>query len=131
MYHHKTQIVMKQIFILLFISLATITLTSCSNSAERAIEKVQAFEKDILVLEARNLEHTSEQRIDFYKKLYNLDDIDFISIFPLLDHWEDEADQIIEKNDEEFDEEYNALRDRKEALIDQIDNRLEQIGFYD
>lgn len=122
---------MKQIFILLFISLATITLTSCSNSAERAIEKVQAFEKDILVLEARNLEHTSEQRIDFYKKLYNLDDIDFISIFPLLDHWEDEADQIIEKNDEEFDEEYNALRDRKEALIDQIDNRLEQIGFYD
>lgn len=131
MYHHKTQIVMKQIFILLFISLATITLTSCSNSAERAIEKVQAFEKDILVLEARNLEHTSEQRIDFYKKLYNLDDIDFISIFPLLDHWEDEADQIIDKNDEEFDEEYNALRDRKEALIDQIDNRLEQIGFYD
>lgn len=122
---------MKQIFILLFISLATITLTSCSNSAERAIEKVQAFEKDILVLEARNLEHTSEQRIDFYKKLYNLDDIDFISIFPLLDHWEDEADQIIDKNDEEFDEEYNALRDRKEALIDQIDNRLEQIGFYD
>lgn len=131
MYHHKTQIVMKQIFILLFISLATITLTSCSNSAERAIEKVQAFEKDILVLEARNLEHTSEQRIDFYKKLYNLDDIDFISIFPLLDHWEDEADQIIDKNDEEFYEEYNALRDRKEALIDQIDNRLEQIGFYD
>jgi sulfatase maturation enzyme AslB (radical SAM superfamily) len=122
---------MKQIFILLFISLATITLTSCSNSAERAIEKVQAFEKDILVLEARNLEHTSEQRIDFYKKLYNLDDIDFISIFPLLDHWEDEADQIIDKNDEEFDEEYNALRDRKEALIEQIDNRLEQIGFYD
>lgn len=122
---------MKQIFILLFISLATITLTSCSNSAERAIEKVQAFEKDILVLEARNLEHTSEQRIDFYKKLYNLDDIDFISIFPLLDHWEDEADQIIDKNDEEFDEEYDALRDRKEALIDQIDNRLEQIGFYD
>ena len=59
--NHKTQIVMKQIFILLFISLATITLTSCSNSAERAIEKVQAFEKDILVLEARNLEHTSEQ----------------------------------------------------------------------
>ncbi|MBO7185917.1 MAG: hypothetical protein J6V59_03360 [Alistipes sp.] len=122
---------MKQIFILLFISLATITLTSCSNSAERAIEKVQAFEKDILVLEARNLEHTSEQRIDFYKKLYNLDDIDFISIFPLLDHWEDEADQIIDKNDEEFNEEYNALRDRKEALIEQIDNRLEQIGFYD
>jgi sulfatase maturation enzyme AslB (radical SAM superfamily) len=122
---------MKQIFILLFISLTTITLTSCSNSAERAIEKVQAFEKDILVLEARNLEHTSEQRIDFYKKLYNLDDIDFISIFPLLDHWKDEADQIIEKNDEEFDEEYNALRDRKEALIEQIDNRLEQIGFYD
>lgn len=122
---------MKQIFILLFISLATITLTSCSNSAERAIEKVQAFEKDILVLEARNLEHTSEQRIDFYKKLYNLDDIDFISIFPLLDHWEDEADQIIDKNNEEFDEEYNALRDRKEALIEQIDNRLEQIGFYD
>lgn len=122
---------MKQIFILLFISLATITLTSCSNSAERAIEKVQAFEKDILVLEARNLEHTSEQRIDFYKKLYNLDDIDFISIFPLLDHWEDEADQIIDNNDEEFYEEYNALRDRKEALIDQIDNRLEQIGFYD
>lgn len=122
---------MKQIFILLFISFATITLTSCSNSAERAIEKVQAFEKDILVLEARNLEHTSEQRIDFYKKLYNLDDIDFISIFPLLDHWEDEADQIIDKNNEEFDEEYNALRDRKEALIEQIDNRLEQIGFYD
>ena len=122
---------MKQIFILLFISLATITLTSCSNSAERAIEKVQAFEKDILVLEARNLEHTSEQRIDFYKKLYNLDDIDFISIFPLLDHWEDEADQIIDKNDEEFYEEYNALRDRKEALTEQIDNRLEQIGFYD
>ncbi len=122
---------MKQIFILLFISLATITLTSCSNSAERAIEKVQAFEKDILVLEARNLEHTSEQRIDFYKKLYNLDDIDFISIFPLLDHWENEADQIIDKNDEEFDEEYNALRDRKETLIEQIDNRLEQIGFYD
>ena len=122
---------MKQIFILLFISLATITLTSCSNSAERAIEKVQAFEKDILVLEARNLEHTSEQRIDFYKKLYNLDDIDFISIFPLLDHWEDEADQIIDKNDEEFDEEYDALRDRKEALIEQIDNRLDQIGFYD
>ena len=122
---------MKQIFILLFISLATITLTSCSNSAERAIEKVQAFEKDILVLEARNLEHTSEQRLDFYKKLYNLDDIDFISIFPLLDHWEDEADQIIDKNDEEFDEEYNALRDRKEALTEQIDNRLEQIGFYD
>lgn len=122
---------MKQIFILLFISLATITLTSCSNSAERAIEKVQAFEKDILVLEARNLEHTSEQRIDFYKKLYNLDDIDFISIFPLLDHWEDEVDQIIDKNDEEFYEEYNALRDRKEALIEQIDNRLEQIGFYD
>ena len=131
MYHHKTEIVMKQIFILLFISLATITLTSCSNSAERAIEKVQAFEKDILVLEARNLEHTSEQRIDFYKKLYNLDDIDFISIFPLLDHWEDEADQIIDKNNDEFDEEYNALRDRKEALIEQIDNRLEQIGFYD
>ena len=122
---------MKQIFILLFISLATITLTSCSNSAERAIEKVQAFEKDILVLEARNLEHTSEQRIDFYKKLYNLDGIDFISIFPLLDHWEDEVDQIIDKNDEEFYEEYNALRDRKEALIEQIDNRLEQIGFYD
>lgn len=122
---------MKQIFILLFISLATVTLTSCSNSAERAIEKVQAFEKDILVLEARNLEHTSEQRIDFYKKLYNLDDIDFISIFPLLDHWEDEVDQIIDKNDEEFYEEYNALRDRKEALIEQIDNRLEQIGFYD
>lgn len=122
---------MKQIFILLFISLATITLTSCSNSAERAIEKVQAFEKDILVLEARNLEHTSEQRIDFYKKLYNLDDIDFISIYPLLDHWEDEVDQIIDKNDEEFYEEYNALRDRKEALIEQIDNRLEQIGYYD
>lgn len=122
---------MKQIFILLFISLVAITLTSCSNSAERAIEKVQAFEKDILVLEARNLEHTSEQRIDFYKKLYNLDDIDFISIFPLLDHWEDEVDQIIDKNDEEFYEEYNALRDRKEALTEQIDNRLEQIGFYD
>ena len=83
------------------------------------------------MLEARNLEHTSEQRIDFYKKLYNLDDIDFISIFPLLDHWEDEVDQIIDKNDEEFYEEYNALRDRKEALIEQIDNRLEQIGFYD
>ena len=122
---------MKQIFIPLFISLVAITLTSCSNSAERAIEKVQAFEKDILVLEARNLEHTSEQRIDFYKKLYNLDDIDFISIFPLLDHWEDEVDQIIDKNDEEFYEEYNALRDRKEALTEQIDNRLEQIGFYD
>ena len=44
---------------------------------------------------------------------------------------EDEADQIIDKNDEEFNEEYNALRDRKEALIEQIDNRLEQIGFYD
>ena len=41
------------------------------------------------------------------------------------------ADQIIDKNDEEFNEEYNALRDRKEALIEQIDNRLEQIGFYD
>ena len=122
---------MRHIFILLYISLATFTLTSCGNNAEGAIKKIQSFEKEMVVLEARMLAQTSEQRIDFYKQMYELDDIDFISIYPLLDHWEDEVDQIIDKNDEEFDEEYDALRDRKEALIEQIDNRLEQIGFYD
>ena len=83
------------------------------------------------MLEASLLAQTSEQKIDFYKKMYELDDIDFISIYPLLDHWEDEAEIIIDEKCEELDEKYSELCDRKDALINQFEERLELTGYYD
>ena len=62
--------------------------------------------------------------------MYELDDIDFISNYPLLDHWEDEAEIIIDEKCEELDEKYSELRDRKETLIDQFEERLESTGYH-
>ena len=120
---------MRHIFILLLACLATFALTSCSNNAEGAIKKLQSHEKEMTILEARLREKTSEQKIDFFKKMYNLDDIDFISIYPLLDSWEDEADITIDINDEAYFEKYDALVDRRDELITQIEERLERIGY--